>query len=182
MTRSRSLSLVLGILVFAVLITPHALASAAAPKPRAWRSGLVWLEPAGFDPRTLEGRVVIVEFWTFDCINCRRTIPAMRALRARLGDDVSIVGVHTPELDHERDAANVRRAIEREKITFPVAQDNAFTAWRAFDNHYWPAIYVLDRDGRIRHAHIGELHQGTPRWDRLLQVVEGLRAAPGKRG
>lgn len=155
-------------------------AAAVPEKPRAWRAGVEWLQPAKFDPSTLDGRIVIVEFWTFGCINCRRTTPAMRELRARLAADVAIVGIHTPELDHERDADNVRRAISREKITYPVAQDNGYTAWRAFDNRYWPALYVLDPAGRIRHTHIGELHVGTPRWDRLLQVIEELRGESSK--
>ena len=174
MIRPPRWSLALSLLVL-VLVAPRGGAGAADAKmPRPWRTNLAWISPAGFDPRTLDGRVTILEFWTFGCINCVRTIPAMRALHERFGREVAVVGIHTPEFDHEKDAANVRRAIEREKLAFPVAQDNAFQAWRAFDNHYWPAIYVLDREGRVRHTHVGEVHVGTPSWQRMLQVVGEL--------
>ncbi len=175
------LRFILFAMLCAATLIGEARAAAAPIKPGAWRSGVEWLQPADFGPATLDGRVVVVEFWTFGCINCRRTIPAMRELRARLAADVAVVGIHTPELDHERDSGNVRRAIAREKITFPVAQDNAYTAWREFDNHYWPALYVLDREGRVRHTHVGELHVGTPRWDQLWKVIEALRAESPKR-
>jgi thiol-disulfide isomerase/thioredoxin len=155
---------------------------AAPPTVPDWTSGLVWLQPARLDPTALTGRVTVVEFWTFACINCRRTIPAMRALASSVAPEVAIVGIHTPETDEERDAAAVRRAIAREHIGFAVAQDNDYRAWRAFGNQYWPALYLLDRQGRVRYSHIGELHLGTPQWKAVLGEIAALRAEPRPRG
>ena len=119
--------------------------------------------------------MVVVEFWTFGCINCVRTVPAMRRLHAAYpSDSLVIVGVHTPEFDHERSRVNAERAIARLEVRYPVALDNDFAIWRAFKNRYWPALYVIDRRGVIRHTHVGELHQGTPRWNELLKLIDRL--------
>ena len=136
-----------------------------------WRSGTT--QTSG----TLAGRIVIVEFWTFDCINCRRTIPAMKALAARYASgDVVLLGIHTPELRHEYDPARVSQAIADEGIGYPVAQDNDYKAWDAFHNQYWPALYVLDGTGAVRYRHIGELHEGSAAWTTFLERVDALRA------
>jgi thiol-disulfide isomerase/thioredoxin len=171
-------------LAFGVTAGPGASAAGEEPGrlPGAWREALAWVQPEDMTPKALEGRVVVVEFWTFGCVNCRRTVPAMRSLDARFGNDVVIVGIHTPEFAHERSSEAVRQAIARERIRFPVAQDNAYRAWRAFDNRYWPALYVLDRAGRIRYVHVGELHEGTARWSQLVRTIEALRAEPAPRG
>ena len=168
-----------------VLMTPgatHAHAGSANDaseirRPGPWLAELRWVNAKPLAPADLKGKVVLVEFWTFDCINCRRTVPAMRRLAASYGGarDVVIIGLHTPELEHERDLGNVRRAIQRLGLTFPVAQDNDYSAWRAFDNHYWPALYLIDRGGVIRATHIGELHLDTPEWRALLGQIDALR-------
>lgn len=124
----------------------------------------------------LRGKVVLVEFWAFDCINCRRTVPAMKKLDSTYTrDEVVIVGVHTPELDEERPPANVEKAVSSLGLRYPIALDPENRIWDAFKNQYWPALYVVDKHGFIRHTHIGELHQGTPAWDELLRWIEGLR-------
>jgi len=169
----------------AVVVAGLAAATSASPAeapwtPDPWRSQVAWISPAKFDPRSIDGKVTIVEFWTFSCINCRRTTPAMRALHHRFGADVAIVGVHTPEFEHERDPAAVRAAIARDRIDWIVAQDNDQRAWSAFHNQYWPALYVLDRAGRVRHVHVGELHEGTARWKEFVKVVDALRREPAK--
>jgi alkyl hydroperoxide reductase subunit AhpC len=106
----------------------------------------------------------------------------MRKLSERFpaGGDVVIVGVHTPELEVERDPAAVRRAVTRLGLRYPVVIDGRMAIWRAFGNEYWPALYLIDRRGLIRETHIGELHEGTPAWDALLAKIEALRreAAP----
>lgn len=138
----------------------------------------------GLDGRPLaaadwRGRAVLVEFWTFDCFNCLRTVPAMRELDRRLaGSGVALLGIHTPELDHEREPANVKRAVGRLGIRYPVALDNSYGAWRAFGNHAWPALYLVGRDGAVVWRHVGELHEGTPAWNELLGRLAELGRAP----
>jgi len=154
---------------------------ARAGAPRPWLEGLAWVNTRPLTRADLAGKVVVVEFWTFDCINCRRTVPAMKRLEQeyRGASDVAIVGIHTPELEHERDAGNVRRAVERLGLGYPVARDNELRAWHAFDNRYWPALYVLDRNDRVRSTHVGELHVGTPAWSELHRTIERLRTERG---
>jgi thiol-disulfide isomerase/thioredoxin len=138
-----------------------------------------WINSPPLAAADLRGRVVLVEFWTFDCINCRRTVPAMRRLRALLPDsEVVIVGVHTPELERERNLDNVKAAVARLEVKYPVAIDNDYAIWRAFGNRYWPALYVVDRRGVIRHTHIGELHPGSADWRDLLGLIDRLRREP----
>jgi thiol-disulfide isomerase/thioredoxin len=107
--------------------------------------------------RGLRGKVVLIDFWTYSCVNCLRTLPHLRAWdTAYRKDGLVIVGVHTPEFAFEHDAGNVRSAIERLGVRYPVVQDNAFRTWNAYANQYWPAEYLVDRKGRVRHAHFGE--------------------------
>ena len=109
------------------------------------------------DAKALKGKVVLVDFWTYSCINCIRTVPEIEALHKRYGKDgLVVVGVHTPEFAFERDPANIRKAIGDFGITYPVAIDSNYTIWRAFKNQYWPAHYLADANGRIRYHHFGE--------------------------
>ena len=102
-----------------------------------------------------------------------RTIPAVREIYRRYsGRGLQVVGVHAPEFEHERDLANVRRAITRLEIAYPVAIDNDYRIWDSFGNRYWPALYLLDRGGRIVWSHVGELHQGTAPWSELTSMLE----------
>jgi cytochrome c biogenesis protein CcdA/thiol-disulfide isomerase/thioredoxin len=105
----------------------------------------------------LRGRVVLIDFWTYTCINCIRTLPYLRAWDERYRRrGLTIVGVHTPEFAFERDAANVERAIGQNRLRYPVAQDNEYGTWTAWGNQYWPAKYLIDSRGRVRYAHFGE--------------------------
>ncbi|MBA3261601.1 MAG: cytochrome c biogenesis protein DipZ [Thermoleophilaceae bacterium] len=115
--------------------------------------------PAGapLHVRQLRGKVVLVDFWTYTCINCIRTLPYLRAWDARYGKrGLTIVGVHTPEFPFERDAHNVERAIGQNQLRYAVAQDNEYATWSAWGNQYWPAKYLIDSRGRVRYAHFGE--------------------------
>jgi len=168
--------------MFFAIVLGAADAPAAAPSgtPDGRRAPTLsgeWLNSRPLTHADLAGKVVLVEFWTFDCINCRRTVPAMKRLYTRFaeGGDVVIVGVHTPELAHERDPRAVQRAIDRLQLPYPVLLDNTMANWRAFDNQYWPALYVIDRRGVIRDLHIGELHEGTPAWRSVVALIESLR-------
>jgi thiol-disulfide isomerase/thioredoxin len=116
-----------------------------------------WLnsEPLGLDE--LRGRVVLVNFWTLTCINWLRQEPYVRAWSQAYRDDgLVVIGVHTPEFSFEHELDLVRRATEEREIDYPVAQDNEYAVWSAFDNHYWPALYFVDPDGVIRDEHFGE--------------------------
>lgn len=116
-----------------------------------------WLNTAPLTPDALRGKVVLVDFWTYSCVNCLRTLPYVRAWADRYRDDgLVVVGVHSPEFAFERDPANVRKAVADLRVDYPVALDNNFAIWRAFDNQYWPAHYLIDARGRLRYQHFGE--------------------------
>jgi thiol-disulfide isomerase/thioredoxin len=105
----------------------------------------------------LRGKVVLVDFWTYSCINCIRTIPYLNAWYEKYSDNgLVIVGVHTPEFEFEKDYNNVRAAVEKFDIKYPIAQDNEKETWKAYENRYWPRKYLIDADGYIRYDHIGE--------------------------
>jgi cytochrome c biogenesis protein CcdA/thiol-disulfide isomerase/thioredoxin len=119
-----------------------------------------WFNTPGHRPLSLthlRGHVVLVDFWTYACINCIRTLPYLKALDARYRKDgLVIVGVHTPEFPFERDASNVLAAIKQNGIRYPVVQDNKYAIWSAYGNQYWPAEYFIDAKGRVRFTHFGE--------------------------
>jgi cytochrome c biogenesis protein CcdA/thiol-disulfide isomerase/thioredoxin len=126
--------------------------------------------------RSLRGRVVLIDFWTYSCINCIRTLPALRAWDARYRrDGLTVIGMHAPEFPFERDAGNVQEAIERNRLRYPVAQDNDFAVWRAYGNQYWPAKYLIDARGRVRYVHFGE---GA--YDRTERAIRELLAEAGR--
>jgi thiol-disulfide isomerase/thioredoxin len=105
----------------------------------------------------LRGRVVLVDFWTYSCINCIRTIPYLNAWHEKYADDgLVIVGIHTPEFEFEKDYNNVKAAVEKFDIKYPIAQDNEKDTWNAYENLYWPRKYLIDTEGYIRYDHIGE--------------------------
>src|SRR5829696_2192283 len=116
-----------------------------------------WLNSPPLTPAALRGKVVLVDFWTYTCINWLRTLPYLRAWAERYQQHgLVVLGVHTPEFDVEHDLDNVRRAVTDLRVHYPVAVDNDYAIWGAFDNHYWPALYVVDAQGRIRHHRFGE--------------------------
>jgi thiol-disulfide isomerase/thioredoxin len=116
-----------------------------------------WLNSPPLTAADLRGKVVLVDFWTYTCINWLRTLPHVRAWAEKYEDyGLVVVGVHTPEFPFEHDLANVRRAAQDMRLAYPVAIDNEYAIWNAFDNHYWPALYFIDATGRIRHHSFGE--------------------------
>ena len=121
---------------------------------------VAWLNSPPLTAEQLKGKVVLVDFWTYSCINCIRTIPHVKALYERYAKDgLVVIGVHTPEFAFERDLGNVRKAVRDFDIRYPVAVDNDWTIWRAFNNRYWPAHYLADATGRLRYHHFGESGQ-----------------------
>ncbi|WP_287129328.1 thioredoxin family protein [Candidatus Cyanaurora vandensis] len=130
----------------------------AGTKPMPEFQGIsTWLNSKPLTVDSLRGKVVAVQFWTLGCINCQRTLPTIVKLnRNYAAQGLVIVGVHTPEFPYERDLNNIKSALKRYEITYPVAVDNGFKTWRAYNNEYWPHLFVADRQGQIRYDHIGE--------------------------
>lgn len=116
-----------------------------------------WINSDPLTIKELRGKVVLVDFWTYTCINCIRTLPHVTSWYKKYKDDgFIVVGVHTPEFEFEKDTGNVVNATKQYNITYPVAQDNDYLTWRAYNNRYWPAKYLIDKDGKIRYYHFGE--------------------------
>ena len=141
-----------------------------------------WLNSEPLDPAGLRGQVVLVNFWTWTCINWLRQEPYVRAWsRAYRDDGLVVIGVHTPEFAFEHDIDGVRRATKERKIDYPVAVDNDYEIWSAFANHYWPALYFVDADGIIRDDHFGEgrYEQSERVIQRLLGVERELVSVEG---
>ena len=116
-----------------------------------------WLNSEPLTAEELRGRCVLVDFWTYSCVNWLRTLPYVRAWHERYRDrGLVVVGVHAPEFGFEHELDNVRHATSELGVGYPVVIDNDFTIWRSFENHYWPAVYLVDRDGQVRFHHFGE--------------------------
>jgi thiol-disulfide isomerase/thioredoxin len=116
-----------------------------------------WFNSAPLNIADLRGKVVLVDFWTYGCVNCVNTLPRVTELYAKYKDrGLVVVGIHTPEFPFERSAANVQAALKRHGITYPVAQDNDSQTWNAWRNQYWPAQYIVDQSGKIVFQHDGE--------------------------
>jgi len=134
-----------------------------------------WLNSEPLTLASLRGKVVLIDFWTYSCINCIRSLPYLQAwYEAYKDSDLVIIGVHAPEFEFEKMTANVVRAVADRKLTYPIVQDNDFTIWRAYHNHYWPAHYLIDKDGRVRREHFGE-----GEYDETEQAIRTLLAEAG---
>jgi thiol-disulfide isomerase/thioredoxin len=131
-----------------------------------------WINSAPLRLSSLRGSVVLIEFWAFDCVNCRNTLPWLEAVHAEYAArGLKIVSVHTPELKQEYVPANVRRVVKELGITYPVMIDGDYSYWTAMGNKYWPAFYLLDRKGRIVRTALGELHRGQERGDQMEAAI-----------
>ncbi|MCA9385593.1 thioredoxin family protein [Candidatus Dojkabacteria bacterium] len=116
-----------------------------------------WINSDGETLQELEGKVVLIDFWTYSCINCIRTLPYLAEWHEKYEDDgLVIVGLHAPEFAFEKELSNVQNAVEDYEIKYPVGLDNDYATWRAYENRYWPAKYFIDREGNLRHTHFGE--------------------------
>lgn len=137
--------------------------------------GGVWFNSAPLTLQQLKGKVVIVDFWTYSCINCQRTMPYLRAWHEKYKDKgLVIIGVHSPEFEFEKSEKNVAQAIKDFKLPYPIVQDNDFATWRAYNNRYWPAKYIIDKEGYIRYTHFGE---GA--YDETEKVIQNLLKETG---
>ena len=139
-----------------------------------------WLNTPPLTPNELHGKIVAVQFWTYTCINWLRTLPYIRAWADQYGEHgLVVVGVHTPEFTVEHDIENVRRAAREMSVEYAIAVDNDYAVWDAFANRYWPALYIADAEGRIRHHHFGEGgYEQSERAIRRLLVDAGATDLP----
>ncbi len=139
-----------------------------------------WLNTPALSLDSLRGKVVLIDFWTYSCINCLRTLPYLERWNQEYrSKGLVIVGVHTPEFDFEHDLGNVREAVARLGVRYPVAIDNDYATWNAYSNQFWPAEYLLDQSGHVRHIHFGEGEYGTTEHDiRLLLRAGGDSSLP----
>jgi thiol-disulfide isomerase/thioredoxin len=139
-----------------------------------------WLNTPPLDMRALRGKVVLIDFWTYSCINCLRTLPYLKDWDARYrSQGLVVVGVHTPEFAFEHDLGNVRTAVARLGVRYPVALDNHYATWDAYANQFWPAEYLVDQSGHVRHVHVGEgEYSETEQLIRLLLRAGGASRLP----
>ena len=127
-----------------------------APAAPAFGAG-TWINSDALTLASLRGRVVVVDFWTFGCDNCRNTLPSLKRLHeSYAAKGLTVVGVHTPESDYEKVLANVRRSVGSLGILYPVVTDNDYATWDAYGVNAWPTVFILDRRGRVRYRHVGE--------------------------
>jgi len=139
--------------------------NAAEPEPKLSDEGAMpdlngataWLNSGPLSKKSLRGKVVLIDFWTYSCINCLRALPYIEGWAAKYKDaGLVVIGVHTPEFAFEKERRNVEKAVQDLKVTYPVAIDSSYNIWQAFNNQYWPAHYFIDGKGRIRYHHFGE--------------------------
>lgn len=133
-----------------------------------------WMNSPALSFEALKGKVVLVDFWTYSCINCLRTLPYVKAWAEKYkSQGLVVIGVHTPEFAFEKDPANVSKALKDLGITYPVALDNDYEVWNTFENRYWPAHYFIDRTGKIRHHHFGE--GGYAQSEEIIRELLGIK-------
>ncbi len=145
------------------------LATPRAAPELTQRNASAWINSPPLKLADLRGKVVLVDFWAYGCWNCYRSFPWLKSLEARYAaQGLQVIGVHTPEFDHEKIRANVERKVEEFGLTHPVMLDNDYAYWKAIGNRYWPTFYLLDRRGRVRGYYIGETHPG----DRNARALE----------
>lgn len=137
-----------------------------------------WLNSPALSAAALRGKVVVVQFWTFTCINWLRTLPYVRAWAEKYeAQGLVVIGVHSPEFEVEKNLQDVRQAATELRVDYPVAIDNDFAIWRAYNNRYWPALYIADAQGRIRHHQFGE-----GGYEQTEKIIQRLLAEAGNRG
>lgn len=134
-----------------------------------------WLNSKPLTLEGLRGQVVLVEFWTFSCANCVRSIPWVKSVEERYREQgLQVIGVHTPEFAHERPAEAVRHKLAELGVRHPVMLDNNYTYWNAMGNRYWPAYYLIDKRGQVRAAYAGEVRHGSAHGAEMRRHIEAL--------
>lgn len=171
---SRSALLLLAVLLLLALAMPRSAATGEVTPPRPLpeftaKSAEHWIQSPPLQVQNLRGKVLLIDVWTFECWNCYRSFPWLTALEARLNkEDFGVIGIHSPEFARERKVAAVRDKAIEFGLGHPIMIDNDARYWRALDNRFWPAYYLVDRKGRIRYRFVGETHAG----DRQAVAIE----------
>jgi len=153
--------------VFLLFSAHHAVAHSAKPQPSSLPAlfnapeipGLThWINSEKINSmKELRGKVILVDFWTYSCFNCINTFPHVQSWHEKYAKDgLVVLGIHAPEFLFERSLNNVKQAVKKHGLTFPIALDNGFKLWRAYGNRYWPAFYLIDKNGVVRYTHFGE--------------------------
>lgn len=165
-----SASLIMALACAALAYMPPANSAPGQQAPEI--TSQTWINSAPLRMTNLRGKVVMVEFWTYGCSNCRNVEPYIKAWHAQYASQgVVIIGVHSPEFPHESDVENVRRYVADHAIRHPVAIDNDFAVWNSYHNRFWPTLYLIDKQGVIRYTHIGE---GS--YDKTERQIQALLA------
>lgn len=172
-------ALVAGASVPSAPVRPVASDTVDGPTVPELRGITGWINTEPFKLADFRGKVVLVDFWTYSCVNCLRTLPYLKEWQAKYASrGLVIVGVHTPEFDFEKDTSNVRKAVRKEGVTWAVAQDNDYATWNAYGNRYWPRKYLADAKGVVRYDHIGEgAYVETEQWIRKLLTGAGYNVS-----
>ena len=146
------------LILAAFFFTPYSTqASASGQMPDPVAAPSQWLNSPPLGSDVLRGKVVLVEFWTYSCINCLRVLPHVKKWADKYrSQGLVVIGVHTPEFSYEKDKGNVERAVKDLGITYPVVMDNQYEIWNAYGNRYWPALYLKDQQGKVQYKHFGE--------------------------
>ena len=136
-----------------------------------------WINSEPLSREALRGKVLLLDVWTFDCWNCYRSFPWLKMLEMDLEDeDFMVIGIHSPEFEHEHEPTRVIAKVREFGLQHPVMMDNDFAYWRALENRYWPAFYLVDREGRLRYRFVGETHAGDARATRIEAQIRTLLA------
>ena len=134
-----------------------------------------WINSEPITVDDLLGKVILIDFWTFDCWNCYRSFPWLTAMEKRLPEDnFQIIGVHSPEFSHEKVRKNIAEKVKEFKLNHPIMIDNDFSYWKAMYNKYWPAYYLIDKKGQVRGIYYGETHEGDPQALDIEKTIENL--------
>jgi len=158
---------------FRTITAPRVSGHATAPDLAAGN----WINSEPLKLKDLRGRVVLIDFWTFGCLNCRNTLPSIKSWHERYRDKgLTVVGVHSPEFDYEKKAENLRREVASLEIRYPVVSDNDYQTWDAYNVGAWPTIFLIDKQGRIRWSHVGEGN-----YDEAERIIQQLLVEEDKR-
>ncbi len=155
--------------------------AAKPPAPEFTHSGAdEWINTAPLTLADLRGKVVLADIWTFDCWNCYRSFPWLKDLEAKFEQrGLQVIGVHTPEFEHERVRHNLEKKIRQFDLHHPVMMDNDFSYWKALGNRYWPTYYLIDKQGRLRAKFVGETRSGTQRAETVEALIQRLLTESG---